>query len=265
MRKPHGSWSSTAAVLGLLLFAGVPAALAQGDDGRPSVTDTIQPGALALLIEEGSGLYHQGTCTFCHAVAGRGSGTRAPDLSDVEWLHGEGDFDGIQTTIMWGVKRSEWKATTPRRFQMNPSGGMNLTRPQLAAMTAYVWSLSHGEQPASVQREREFLVLLERGDLDGATSLFEDESGRRGAPMFPERAMNALGYQHLESQPQAALRVFQLNSELHPESSNVWDSLAEAYMTIGDNAHAIEFYDKALAMDPTNDGARERLVELRGQ
>ncbi len=83
--------------------------------------------------------------------------------------------------------------------------------------------------------------------------------------MFPERAINALGYQHLESQPQAALRVFQINSELHPESSNVWDSLAEAYMTIGDNAHAIEFYDKALAMDPTNDGARERLAELRGQ
>lgn len=265
MRRAHRSWTSRAMVVALLVLVIVPAAWAQENGERPSVTDTIQPAALAQLIEEGSALYNQGTCIFCHAVGGRGSGTRAPDLSDVEWLHSEGDFDGIQTTIMWGVKRSEMKATTPRRFQMNPSGGMNLTRPQMTAIVAYVWSLTHGEQPPSVQRENEFLALVGRGDLDAAIELYEDESDRRGAQMLPEQAINTLGYQYLRRQPQTALRVFQLNTELHPESANVWDSLAEAYMTVGDNAHAIEFYEKALSMDPTNDGARERLAELRGQ
>ncbi|MEN8144469.1 MAG: c-type cytochrome [Gemmatimonadota bacterium] len=267
MIKPRESagFRNVAVVLGLFVFGGVPAALAQGNGQRPSVTDTIQPAALAQLITQGSDLYHQGSCIFCHAVGGRGSGARAPDLSDVEWLHSEGDFEGIQTTIQWGVKKSEMKATAPRPFQMNPAGGMTFTRPQMAAVTAYVWSLSNGGQPESVQRETEFLVLVARSELDAAMDLFEQESERREAPMFPERVLNALGYQHLGSQPDAALRVFVLNSELNPESANVWDSLAEGYMTVGDNDRAIEFYEKTLAMNPNNDGARERLAELRGQ
>jgi hypothetical protein len=51
-------------VVGLLVLVVVPAAWAQENGERPSVTDTIQPAALAQLIEEGSALYNQGTCIF---------------------------------------------------------------------------------------------------------------------------------------------------------------------------------------------------------
>ena len=44
---------------------------------------------------------------------------------------------------MWGVRRRDF-ADPSRRFQMNPSGGMELTHEDRQALTAYIWSLSNG-------------------------------------------------------------------------------------------------------------------------
>jgi tetratricopeptide (TPR) repeat protein len=56
--------------------------------------------------------------------------------------------------------------------------------------------------------------------------------------------------------------VLKLKVALYPNSGNVYDSLAEAYMKSGDKAHAIEFYKKSLEKDPTNNNAKEKLKEL---
>ena len=53
-----------------------------------------------------------------------------------------------------------------------------------------------------------------------------------------------------------AIEVFTKNTELNPDSWNVWDSLAEVYMNKGDNKLAIENYTKALGMAPENQKAR---------
>ena len=62
----------------------------------------------------------------------------------------------------------------------------------------------------------------------------------------------------------AAIAVFALNVEKFPTSSNVYDSLGEAYMKAGDNAKAILNYEKSLELNPHNDNAREMLKKLRG-
>ena len=49
-----------------------------------------------------------------------------------------------------------------------------------------------------------------------------------------------------------------------PKSANTYDSLAEAYLAVGDKAKAIEFYEKALAIDPKFPTAVEALKRLKG-
>ncbi|MCP4228366.1 MAG: serine hydrolase, partial [Actinomycetia bacterium] len=81
-----------------------------------------------------------------------------------------------------------------------------------------------------------------------------------------ERALNSLGYRLLGmGKPLAAIEVFKLNVERYPESANVYDSLAEAYMTNDDRQPAIENYQRSLDLDPGNTNAVQKLRELREQ
>ena len=66
-----------------------------------------------------------------------------------------------------------------------------------------------------------------------------------------EGEFNKAGYNVLGSgQTKEAIFVFQMISDLFPDSANACDSLAEAYLKAGDKAKALEYYNKALKMDP---------------
>ena len=70
---------------------------------------------------------------------------------------------------------------------------------------------------------------------------------------FGEGQLNSLGYKLLsEAKNKEAIEVFKLNTKAYPESSNVFDSLGEAYYTAGDIAAAIKCYERALELDPSN-------------
>jgi predicted Zn-dependent protease len=60
-----------------------------------------------------------------------------------------------------------------------------------------------------------------------------------------------------------ALRMFRLNVRVHPEYTNGWDSLGEAYTEAGDKANAIKAFEVVLAREPDNGRAREFLQRLR--
>lgn len=82
----------------------------------------------------------------------------------------------------------------------------------------------------------------------------------RGSYDFSENSLNDFGYQILEKKDATgAIQIFQLNAEQYPQSGNVWDSLAEAYMKDGQMKQARENYEKALTLDPKDDNAREML------
>ena len=68
------------------------------------------------------------------------------------------------------------------------------------------------------------------------------------ADAIPERSINSLGYRLLSRKKIAdAIRIFELNVELHPDSANTYDSLGEAHMAAGDKAQAVKNYEKSLA------------------
>ncbi len=69
-----------------------------------------------------------------------------------------------------------------------------------------------------------------------------------------EDQLNKAGYQLITGhQIEGAIFVFQLVTELFPDSANAWDSLAEGYLEAGQKDKAREYFNKAIAIDP--DGA----------
>jgi tetratricopeptide (TPR) repeat protein len=82
-----------------------------------------------------------------------------------------------------------------------------------------------------------------------------------------EDRLNRTGYRLMNGQQmEPALFVFNLITELFPESPNAWDSLAEAHWRTGQMEQAIALYEKAIAMDPegpTGENARAMLAEIR--
>jgi len=83
---------------------------------------------------------------------------------------------------------------------------------------------------------------------------------------FFEGSLNRFGYELLKSNKvKEAIEIFKLNVKEYPESSNVFDSLGEAYMTDGNNELAIKNYKKSVALDPENKNGIEKLMKLKNK
>jgi tetratricopeptide (TPR) repeat protein len=92
-------------------------------------------------------------------------------------------------------------------------------------------------------------VLARQGNTTAADSLRQ-----RAYAVATEPQLNAAGYQLLQAQKvDEAIALFQRNVKAHPDSWNVYDSLAEAYGVKGERKLAITNYRKAASMttDPT--------------
>ena len=81
---------------------------------------------------------------------------------------------------------------------------------------------------------------------------------------FSEAQLNSLGYRLLsEKKIKDAIDIFKLNTMAYPESSNVFDSLGEAYYKAGDIPTAVKCYEKALELDPENLSSINMLKKLK--
>lgn len=81
-----------------------------------------------------------------------------------------------------------------------------------------------------------------------------------------EYRLNDAGYILLnQNKINEAIEVFKLNAELYPESSNVYDSLGEAFMKNGDKELAIKNYMLSLKLDPSNKNAEEMINKMRAK
>jgi tetratricopeptide (TPR) repeat protein len=81
---------------------------------------------------------------------------------------------------------------------------------------------------------------------------------------FDEHELDSLGYQFIHANKfKEAIRIFRLNVEAYPHSSNTYDSLGEAYMDNGDKALAIANYQKSLELNAKNGNAVKMLQKLK--
>lgn len=122
-----------------------------------------------------------------------------------------------------------------------------------------VWSSTLVESTMAVAAPKEFphAVLAERliayaldDDAGAAPALrtwLRDSSGIAANEL--ERAINTDGYAIFANLgARSALKVFALNTELHPDSANVWDSLAECHAALGEKDVAERLYAKSKAL-----------------
>jgi CubicO group peptidase (beta-lactamase class C family) len=79
-----------------------------------------------------------------------------------------------------------------------------------------------------------------------------------------EGLVNGFGYQLIEQHRVSdAVEVFKLNVAAFPNSSNVYDSLGEAYALAGDRQAAISNYERSLQLNPNNTEGAEKLKTLK--
>jgi glucose/arabinose dehydrogenase/mono/diheme cytochrome c family protein len=108
----------------------------------------VAAGATQEMVALGDRIYHgqvgAATCTGCHGANATGT-TLGPNLTDTQWLWGDGSYAAIAKTIAAGVPQ-------PKQYRspMPPKGGAELTPDQVSAVAAYIWGLSH-RAPASLQ------------------------------------------------------------------------------------------------------------------
>ncbi|HEX5818923.1 MAG TPA: DUF2911 domain-containing protein [Gemmatimonadales bacterium] len=134
--------------------------------------------------------------------------------------------------------------------------------------TAAAWALQHGHlaeasawadsaikiQPRYDGLNVKAAVLARQGNAAAADSL-----RRRAYAIATESQLNAAGYQLLQAKKvDEAIALFQRNVKAHPDSWNVYDSLAEAYAVKGDRKLAIANYRKASSM--TGDETQKRRI-----
>lgn len=94
------------------------------------------PATVALGKKVFEGKAGGAICFTCHGMNARGTPGLGPDLTDNNWLHGDGSPAFIDSIVRNGVPKPK-QAAAP----MPPKGGANLSDDQVKAVVAYVQSL----------------------------------------------------------------------------------------------------------------------------
>lgn len=146
------------------------------------------------------------------------------------------------------------------QFRLDKSSGtrqLTMLNPYTEETTAVYSLMKTGEK---LPYER-----LVEGDFSGALDAYRTlAKAHPEDPAVNESKLNQLGYRLLGSEKkQLAQQVFEINMRLYPQSSNVYDSYAEACMKLGEWDLAVANYKKSLALDPKNDNAAKKLDEIR--
>jgi glucose/arabinose dehydrogenase/cytochrome c5 len=114
------------------------------DAGKDAAALPVPQGFTKEQVALGNRVFHgevaDGTCGGCHGSDAKGSPI-APDLTSGKWLWSDGSVQGLETTIKNGVP--EPKA---HPGAMPPMGGVDLSKADLDAVSAYVWALGHRTQ-----------------------------------------------------------------------------------------------------------------------
>jgi CubicO group peptidase (beta-lactamase class C family) len=142
---------------------------------------------------------------------------------------------------------------------LNNTGGAPLNE-----MTRAIRGIMHGttyDVPKKSIADAIWAVIESNG-IDAGIAHYNSIKDAEGYNLS-EKEMNAIGYQLMASDKfEAASRVFQLNVDAFPTSSNTYDSLGEIFMKLGEKGLAIKNYRKSVELNPNNQGGIGALKKL---
>ncbi|MCP4547693.1 MAG: serine hydrolase [bacterium] len=91
----------------------------------------------------------------------------------------------------------------------------------------------------------------------------ENSDDGAGLNIISEDLLNGRGYGLLEEgHPDEAIAMFRRALAYYPEATNVWDSLADAYLAKQEYDRAIGCFEKILTIDPGDRRAASRIAEV---
>ena len=101
--------------------------------------------------------------------------------------------------------------------------------------------------------------------IESLVSHYKSVSEMMGYTILPpEGLVNMVGYFYLQAgEIEKAIAHFSLNVKNYPSSSNVYDSLGDAYLAKGDKVKAKEEFAMAVKVDPSNTMSKEKLDKLK--
>jgi cytochrome c oxidase cbb3-type subunit III len=133
------SWIRFGVLAGVVAALHAAPAAAQAKPAAPAAVTPAAPAAVTpAAIAAGDSIFHKsGNCYACHGA--NAQGLVGPNLTDAEWVHGDGSFDMVVATVTKGITKEESKTGVI----MPAKGGGTLTDDQVKQVAAYVYSLSH--------------------------------------------------------------------------------------------------------------------------
>lgn len=135
---------------------------------------------------------------------------------------------------------------------------VEIVKAGLAEGTAKVWDyLSYNDPTDTLLAKSAGDVVIEQG-IEKFQRTFDLTWKRdQKSPFVQENFINGLGYYLVgKKKMKEAIDIFKVNVAAYPKSGNTYDSLAEAYMNIGDKQRAIEFYRMAIEVEPNYANAK---------
>jgi CubicO group peptidase (beta-lactamase class C family) len=118
------------------------------------------------------------------------------------------------------------------------------------------------DDPERLARRSLARAFLDEGTEAGMATYRDTKA--RYPDLELERVVNSVGYTMIRKEEvDKAIEVFEINLKEHPESSNAYDSLAEAYMIAGKDDLAIENYERSRKLDPENSGVEKNIQWIR--
>ncbi|PLX05238.1 MAG: tetratricopeptide repeat protein [Marinilabiliales bacterium] len=131
--------------------------------------------------------------------------------------------------------------------------------------------IEHGVETLAEQRwklknlnRKKLTELLDEGKpIDEIVLFVKNEDVLTSQYDLRETWFNHFGYNLMnQGKKEDALKIFKLNTELYPNSSNTFDSYGECLLKLGDKENAIKAYKKSLELNPKNQNAKRVLSEL---
>lgn len=108
--------------------------------------------------------------------------------------------------------------------------------------------------------------VIKSDGINKALDLYAELKNQEDVFNFRTDELNGLGYKFIkEEKYELSKIVLELNAKEHPNDFNVWDSLGEIYMILGEDILAIESYKRSLELYPKNLNAVEMIKKINAK
>ncbi|SFU14074.1 Dienelactone hydrolase [Algoriphagus locisalis] len=125
-------------------------------------------------------------------------------------------------------------------------------------------SLKYKEKEVEAFSFQDFNDLARKQNYEDLLGFYESIKSEYPSLSLPEGDLNTLGLQLLfnPKTSQKGINILLFATNLYPTSANLFDSLAEAYLFVGNQEMAVKNFRKSLELYPQNQNAINRLNQL---